>query len=94
MASRISTLVKMRQIAYGARRRILYSYHSLPCVDIQRRLVHTLPEQGQMFRQFDLQGKVFAVTGGARGLGLVMAEALADAGGEGISSTISLREGR
>ncbi|KAL2826958.1 hypothetical protein BDW59DRAFT_144451 [Aspergillus cavernicola] len=34
------------------------------------------------FREFSLAGKVFAVTGGARGLGLSMAEALAEAGGE------------
>ncbi|KAL3466684.1 hypothetical protein BJX64DRAFT_214761 [Aspergillus heterothallicus] len=34
------------------------------------------------FREFSLAGKVFAVTGGARGLGLSMAEALVEAGGE------------
>lgn len=32
---------------------------------------------------FDLHDKVFAVTGGARGLGLTMAEALMGAGAEG-----------
>ena len=37
----------------------------------------------ERFREFDLQGKVFAVTGGARGLGLSMAEALVEAGGRG-----------
>ncbi|KAF9892991.1 hypothetical protein FE257_012402 [Aspergillus nanangensis] len=36
----------------------------------------------QRFREFDLQGKVFAVTGAGRGLGLTMAEALVEAGGE------------
>ena len=36
------------------------------------------------FREFSLAGKVFAVTGGGRGLGLSMAEALAEAGGQGI----------
>jgi NAD(P)-dependent dehydrogenase (short-subunit alcohol dehydrogenase family) len=34
------------------------------------------------FRDFDLADGVFIVTGGARGLGLCMAEALAEAGGE------------
>lgn len=37
----------------------------------------------QRFREFDLQGKVFAVTGGGRGLGLTLAEALVEAGGQG-----------
>ena len=35
------------------------------------------------FREFDLEGKVFVVTGGGRGLGLVLAEALIEAGGQG-----------
>lgn len=37
----------------------------------------------RQFRDFDLEGKVFAITGGARGLGLSMAEILAEAGGHG-----------
>ncbi|KAE8312178.1 hypothetical protein BDV41DRAFT_309227 [Aspergillus transmontanensis] len=36
----------------------------------------------ERFREFSLAGKVFAVTGGARGLGLSMAEALVEAGGQ------------
>lgn len=35
---------------------------------------------------FDLGGKVFIVTGGARGLGLSLAEALAETGGNGMSA--------
>lgn len=35
------------------------------------------------FGEFSLQGKVFIVTGGGRGLGLSMAEALVEAGGHG-----------
>ncbi|CAG8894655.1 unnamed protein product [Penicillium egyptiacum] len=47
----------------------------------------TLPEDptqktDQRFQAFQLRGKVFAVTGGGRGLGLTMAEALVEAGGE------------
>lgn len=35
------------------------------------------------FLEFDLEGRVFAVTGGGRGLGLSMAEALIEAGAKG-----------
>ncbi|KAL4928499.1 NAD(P)-binding protein [Aspergillus undulatus] len=35
----------------------------------------------ERFREFSLAGKVFAVTGGGRGLGLTMSEALVEAGG-------------
>jgi hypothetical protein len=35
------------------------------------------------FADFGLAGKVFVVTGGARGLGLHLAEALVKAGGKG-----------
>lgn len=37
------------------------------------------------FREFDLEGRVFAITGGGRGLGLSMAEALIEAGAKGMS---------
>lgn len=35
------------------------------------------------FADFDLAGKAYVVTGGAQGLGLALAEALAEAGGKG-----------
>lgn len=34
----------------------------------------------QRFREFDMEGRVYAITGGGRGLGLSMAEALTEAG--------------
>ncbi|KAF2138499.1 uncharacterized protein K452DRAFT_328699 [Aplosporella prunicola CBS 121167] len=37
---------------------------------------------GKRFQDFDLAGGVYVVTGGARGLGLCMAEALVEAGGK------------
>lgn len=51
------------------------------------RIQETLPDKPQTqvhgrFREFDLQNRVYAVTGGARGLGLAMAEALVEAGAE------------
>lgn len=51
---------------------------------IQQNLPGGPPDNShKRFREFDLQGKVFAVTGGGRGLGLAMAEALVEAGGQG-----------
>lgn len=37
-------------------------------------------KNGNRFKEFDLQDRVYAITGGARGLGLAMAEALLEAG--------------
>lgn len=38
---------------------------------------------GKRFENFDVTGKVFVVTGGRQGLGLTLAEGLAEAGGKG-----------
>lgn len=37
----------------------------------------------ERFREFDMEGRVYAITGGGRGLGLSMAEALIEAGAKG-----------
>lgn len=52
----------------------------------QSAIAQRLPDperQPQRFRDFDLEGKVFVVTGGGRGLGLTLAEVLVEAGGKG-----------
>lgn len=51
--------------------------------DIKETLPEPLQQTDQRFQSFQLRGKVFAVTGGGRGLGLTMAGALVEAGGEG-----------
>lgn len=47
------------------------------------------PVGNRRFADFDLQGKTFIVTGGARGLGLAIAEALVEAGGKGSSTCLA-----
>lgn len=44
----------------------------------------------KQFADFDLGGKTFIVTGGARGLGLALAEGLVEAGGRGECSLTPL----
>lgn len=46
------------------------------------------------FREFDVEGRVFAITGGGRGLGLSMAEALIEAGAKGLYFEASLEKSR
>lgn len=50
---------------------------------ITQKLPESQPAKKERFREFFLADKVFVVTGGARGLGLTMAEALVEAGGTG-----------
>ncbi|KAL6239670.1 hypothetical protein BDW75DRAFT_236277 [Aspergillus navahoensis] len=48
---------------------------------IQARMVDTKDSGSKpRFREFDLEGRVYAVTGGGRGLGLAMGEAILEAG--------------
>jgi hypothetical protein len=47
--------------------------------------------QPQRFRDFDLEGKVFVVTGGGRGLGLTLADVLVEAGGKGMFPWVPTR---
>lgn len=45
----------------------------------------------QRFREYNLEGKVYIVTGGAQGLGLSLAEALVEAGARGCFTQLLLR---
>lgn len=54
-----------------------------PTVGLQSKRFKGDSRPDQVSEKFDLDGRVFAITGGARGLGLAMAEGLLGAGGEG-----------
>ena len=58
------------------------SAHARPPSSIARRLPDADQDHNRL-RDFNLQGKVFVVTGGGRGLGLTLAEVLVEAGGTG-----------
>ncbi|GMF67897.1 unnamed protein product [Aspergillus oryzae] len=45
-------------------------------------------KNGHRFKEFDLNDRVYAITGGGRGLGLAMAEALMEAGAKGTSQLV------
>ncbi len=62
--------------------------HARPPSSIARRLPDADQDHNRL-RDFNLQGKVFVVTGGGRGLGLTLAEVLVEAGGTGISKLLS-----
>jgi hypothetical protein len=55
----------------------------------KKKLLHN----NHRFSEFDLEGRVYAITGGGRGLGLSMAQALIEAGAKGafIVSPVDLR---
>jgi hypothetical protein len=52
-----------------------------------------LPSKKQLrnanrFREFDMEGRVYVITGGGRGLGLSMGEALIEAGAKGMNQLL------
>ncbi|KAF7715258.1 Uncharacterized protein PECH_002122 [Penicillium ucsense] len=52
---------------------------------IQAKLpLKSILRNARRFRDFDMEGRVYAITGGGRGLGLAMGEALIEAGAKGI----------
>ena len=55
---------------------------------IAQRLPAESKHSPQRLREFGLDNRVFIVTGGARGLGLTLAEALVEAGGHGKHATL------
>lgn len=88
--SRLLTPVRSRlpsaAVSYSLTSRLSYStapgpYNIPPAPKVAPVKGHT----GNRFKEFDLQDRVYAITGGGRGLGLAMAEALLEAGAKGIA---------
>ena len=51
--------------------------------ELQSKLGSAKERTGNRFKEFDMKDRVYAITGGARGIGLSMAEALLEAGAKG-----------
>lgn len=100
MSSALSLSLKMTSIKHASKAykslslpyRVIFNYGTVTTAPssttdhIQTKLPPAFGTQNaQRFREFNLEGRVVAVTGGARGLGLSMAEALMEAGANGIS---------
>ena len=63
------------------------SHSNAPSVDDLQSKLSSIKKgtaSGNRFKEFDMQDRVYAITGGARGIGLSMAEALLEAGAKGI----------
>jgi NADP-dependent 3-hydroxy acid dehydrogenase YdfG len=44
---------------------------------------HSQAKHSKMYPNFSLRGRVYVITGGARGIGLAMAEAMTEGGADG-----------
>lgn len=65
---------------------IRHSHFSAPSSQELQSKLSSVKERGgngNRFKEFDMKDRVYAITGGARGIGLSMAEALLEAGAKG-----------
>lgn len=87
--SRVLTPARSKLPSAGISYSITTRLHSTgpgPYSPIQTKLASVKgSKNGNRFKEFDLEDRVYAITGGARGLGLAMAEALLEAGAKGTS---------